>query len=215
MKKIMSLATALLLIASTSFTAIAGSNVIVKGGIGVSNITFDNTLISQIGSISKESLFTNYTGFHVGVGYQTSSVLGLSLQPELLFSKQGVNMGDDESMALNYLQVPVNIQWGPNLMVVRPYLQVSPFVSYCLSGKLSIADLTNDISENISKFGYGIGLGAGIELIDKLQISAKYYWNFGQINNWSSLGSVSNWVNNVNDVKTTMGVMEISLALQF
>jgi hypothetical protein len=59
---------------------------------------------------------------------------------------------------MHYIQLPVNIQWGLDLMLFRPFVMVSPFLSYQLAKESSIKGM----NWNTDKLGYGIGLGADV-----------------------------------------------------
>ena len=86
---------------------------------------------------------------------------------------------------MGYLELPVSLQWGPDLLLFCPYLDVNPFVGYGLHYGLSGSFLGEDRSfrnkwEGISRLEYGLGLGAGVE-IWKIQVTARYNWNFGSL----------------------------------
>ena len=92
---------------------------------------------------------------------------------------------------VGYLQLPVNIQWGIDLIALRPYIFVSPFIGYNLVNDIDVdakilgkeVDLSDVFKKNMNKFEYGVGLGAGVE-VWKLQVAAKYVWNFGDLTNF-------------------------------
>ncbi|MFA5326141.1 MAG: porin family protein [Bacteroidales bacterium] len=178
---------------------------IIKGGLSYANMgtQFENYDVKS------------YTGYHFGVGVQTGSLLGFSLQPELLYNVSGSKIGENIDWVQGYLQLPVNIQWGIDLMICKPYIQVSPFVGYCLSNTLSGTGISTDtnlldyISDNSDRFDYGVGIGAGLELW-KLQVSAKYIWNFGNVTDWNE------FENNLGNITTdNAGAVEVSIAIKF
>ncbi len=127
------------------------------------------------------------TGFHAGILYKIDLPSGFGIQPELLYIQKGGTLSEvqTESSAhidlgngdfkMHYLQLPVNIQWGIDLVLFRPFLMVSPFLSYQISKDSNIKDLAWDTE----KLGYGIGLGAGLD-IWKFQVSGKYNWDLGK-----------------------------------
>ncbi len=128
------------------------------------------------------------TGFHAGVLYKLGLPAGFALQPELLYVQKGgsLNMNaSDESSAtapvkngelkMHYLQLPVNVQWGIDLVLFRPFIMVSPFLSYEISKSSSVKEIKWDSN----KLGYGIGLGAGLD-VWKFQVSGKYNWDLGK-----------------------------------
>ncbi len=129
-----------------------------------------------------EQAWNAQTGFHAGIGAQYRiPLIGLSFQPELLYSRMRTDFGQvsDQSYGfrLDYLEVPLNIQWGINILFLRPYIFASPYVRYALAK----GDWLTDVPwEDINRFDYGLSLGAGIE-IWKIQVSGKYSWSFGQL----------------------------------
>ena len=131
------------------------------------------------------------TGYHAGVTYKFRLPLGFALQPSLLYQMknstiEGVFAGEEKfDYRMGYLELPVSLQWGPDLLLFRPYLDVTPFVGYGLHNRLSGSFLGEDRSfrnrwEGISRLEYGLGLGAGVE-IWKIQVTARYNWNFGSL----------------------------------
>ncbi len=128
------------------------------------------------------------TGFHAGLLYKIDLPLGFGIQPELLYVQKGGSIADKftESSAvsaytsgdfkMHYMQLPVNIQWGLDLVLFRPYIMVSPFLSYQIAKESNIKGMKWDTE----KLGYGVGLGAGLDLW-KFQVSGKYNWDLGKV----------------------------------
>lgn len=132
------------------------------------------------GSVNKK------TGFHAGVLYKLDLPAGFAIQPELLYIQKGGSVDAQSSASSNvfskggefkmhYLQLPVNIQWGIDLVLFRPFIMVSPFLGYQISKESNIQGLKWD-SE---KLGYGVGLGAGLD-VWRFQLSGKYNWDLGK-----------------------------------
>ena len=128
----------------------------------------------------------NNLGYQFGVLYKISLPAGFAVQPELLYvsrkSKLEGNVAGTETTKdkydLQYLQVPVSIQWGPNLMLVRPYVQVVPYFNF-LIGK----DFSNGADfGDLHKANSGIGVGAGLD-VWKLQVSGRYNFDFKKMGN--------------------------------
>ncbi|MDR2937754.1 MAG: PorT family protein [Prevotellaceae bacterium] len=150
----------------------------VKAGLEVPNIKTDDAL-SALGSIKGS------TGFHAGVLAQVNiPIIGLGIQPEVLYVHRGVNVFDENSVSkkegVSYLDVPLNITWGIDLKLVRPFLAVTPYISYAFNDVktwVSDVDVNNvDISafQNVDNFDYGIGFGLGVELFQHLQVMGRY-----------------------------------------
>ena len=125
----------------------------------------------------------NNVGFQAGVLYKLHVLQSFVIQPELLYvakeaklnGKEGEVTVGDGRYAMKYMQVPVSLQYGPNLIVARPFLQVVPYINYSL-GKSSNVGSWDDIN----RFGYGIGLGAGVD-VWKFQFNARYNWDFSKV----------------------------------
>ena len=133
--------------------------------------------------------------YHAGVAAKVSLPYNLAIQPQLIYqvkgtavSKSAAGVTASADTKVGYVEVPVQIQWGPDLIVCRPYVLAEPFVGYALNVKAtksiaSIQTVINDFKDlNLNLFEYGVGVGAGIEFW-RLQLSAKYFWNFGQLSN--------------------------------
>jgi hypothetical protein len=125
------------------------------------------------------------TGYHLGLTYQAKlPFLGLALQPELmLVRKQSENSTNpSQSIYLDYLTLPVNIQLGLDLLLFRPFVMFSPFLSYAI-GK---GDMFADAGwKDLNRVDYGYALGGGID-IWKIQISGKYVWGLGKLQDATS-----------------------------
>lgn len=142
----------------------------------IGGLTFSKANVSEIKNL-------NYTGFHAGVTYQLDLPLGFSIQPELVYQQRGAKYQTGiRDMHVGFIELPVNIQWGPDLVLFRPYLMLSPYVGYAVTSQRIITDnvvIRNDW-DNINRFEYGIGLGIGVE-IWKFQVSGKYCWSLGNV----------------------------------
>ncbi|MGM9741917.1 MAG: porin family protein [Candidatus Cryptobacteroides sp.] len=134
--------------------------------------------------------------YHFGFTAQLPIALGFAIQPSVLYQAKGTKLNgaeaetSDINAKVSYLEIPVQVQWGPDLVAFRPYVFVEPFVGYGLHAKAkSTEDGTSVKTTSFEKAGlarweYGASLGAGID-VWKLQASVKYYWNFGSLYNES------------------------------
>lgn len=195
MKKIAVLSTILILLSSFAANA---EGLVVKGG-----------LTYQRGSRLNDIKLDSFSSWHFGAGYQTDSHLGFTLQPELIYNVKGVALKDAVSVRMNYLELPVNIQWGIDLLLLRPFIFASPYIGYSLGHKYSTESPINaQIEEALNNLEYGFGLGYGLE-IGKLQITAKYNWNFGE------LLDLNEYVGEVKGLDINSGFLQVSLGLAF
>ena len=77
---------------------------------------------------------------------------------------------------IDYLTLPINLQLGIDMLVFRPFIVVSPYITLALQDGVDLEDQ----DYNINRFNYGVGAGIGVD-IWKLQIMAKYNWGLGKL----------------------------------
>lgn len=134
------------------------------------------------------------TGYHAGLTYKFHLPYGFAIQPSLLYHMKSSLV--EEAVAdlatfdykMGYLELPVSFQWGPDLLLFRPFLDVSPFVGYALNNELAVTSPVAQRSslgytnkwDGVNRLEYGLGLGGGLE-IWKVQVVCRYNWNFGQL----------------------------------
>ena len=128
--------------------------------------------------------------YHVGLAYNQPLILGFAIQPEIIYNVKGTSFDQLQGLAdfkatMGYVEVPVQIQWGVDLLVAKPYVFAEPYVGYAVNGKwkANVANLLTpsgdvDMSELDSRWEYGFALGFGVNVLSRVQLSAKYFWNF-------------------------------------
>jgi hypothetical protein len=174
MKKTTTLVLLLFLVAGTAWSQ---GRLGIKGGLNfnsLDDITSDT-----------DATWNRQTGYHLGLTYQAKlPVLGLALQPELMFErKKSENMNaPHQSLYMDYLTLPLNIQIGLDLLLFRPFVMVSPYISYAM-GKGDF--LSNASWDDINRLDYGYALGGGID-IWRLQVTGKYVWGLGKLQDATS-----------------------------
>lgn len=134
----------------------------------------------------------NMTQYHAGATLQVKLPLGFSVQPSLIYNVKGSKLGTGDvartDLSVGYLELPVSLQWGPDLLLFRPFLDVTPFAGYGVNNKIvtSAATVKNSWdSYNINRWEYGLGVGIGLE-IWKFQVIGRYNWNFGSLADFAS-----------------------------
>ncbi len=201
----------------------------VIGGINISGTKLDT---KNIWNNAK-----NVTLYHVGVAYQIDMAMGFSVQPSLTYEMKGANLESTTSVAgwtladldintkSGYLELGAALQWGPDLIVARPFVFLQPYLGYQVVARdVSAASALNGaVSTNQSayealnaaksKLEYGFGIGAGVEFLKHLQLSVQYFKNLGNLyNDQGDLSSVE-W-DAVKDLKSYGGV-KVSLGIFF
>ncbi len=167
-----------MLLCGAAYTANAQSRFVVKAGLDFSKM--DDIKLDNV-----NQSWNSQTGFHAGVGFQYKiPVIGLSFQPEVLYSQKRTEFFREVSSdsynwdyVTNNVEVPINVQWGIDILFLRPFVFAAPYLSYAVS--VLGHGPTQDNWDDSRRFDYGLGLGAGLE-IWKLQITGKYNWGFGK-----------------------------------
>ena len=150
-----------------------------------------------------------HSGWQVGVGFQTEAAMGFSFQPELLYKVDGLKFSDGANLRLSHLEVPLNVQWGPDLLIARPFVFAGPFVGY--NFKPSGKGISEEEVNALRRFEWGVGIGLGIN-IWKLQVAGKYNWNFGS---FADVTSAQSAFAHFDSLKGHPRTFEISVGLRF
>lgn len=120
-------------------------------------------------------------GFQVGVAYKITSLPIFTFQPELVFVQREAEAennvtGETEKYKQQIIQLPVSVQYGIDLTLVRPFVQAVPYINYVIDGKYSGDHKWTDSN----RFSYGIGIGAGVDLWH-FQLNVRYNWDISKI----------------------------------
>ena len=159
--------------------------------------------------------------YHAGIALEIPMGAGFAIQPEVIYQVKGMSLdkwGDATGKDITgsfetkvgYIEVPVQIQWGPDLVAFRPYGFVEPFVGYKISD-ISEGE-AKDLGTYLQTVEYGMSLGAGLD-ISHFQLSAKYFWNFGNIYK-GDISETGNTIKNLKDGNNFNG-FAVSLAIFF
>ena len=156
-------------------------------------------------------------GWNVGLTYKLDLPLGFSLQPSLVYTQKGAFIGDKDlagiTQKVGALNLPVSVQWGPDLLVARPFIDVTPYVGYSLFNKAE-AEVLGVAEEKSGKnaFDYGLGVGAGLN-VWKLQVIVRYNWNFGVLGSLKDFAGVD--LGDLNAENETFGGISVNVAFFF
>lgn len=171
--------------------------------------------------------FKSVAQYNVGVTFNMPLPFGLAIQPALLYQSKALNATAGQlssKTTVGYLELPVQVQWGMDLLLLRPYVFAEPFVGVGINTgtdvKLTSAvgnyeknpDLGFDI---LKRMEYGIALGAGVD-VWKLQVSLKYFWNLGNLVNDNGKVDGNEVIGDVKDaLKTNYQGVTVNVAFFF
>lgn len=195
---------AVLTLVLASSAAASAQGLYIKGGL-----TYGKSV-----SDLKDFDVKEYTGWQIGAGFQTESTMGFSLQPELIYTVKGAKIGEKGNeigdLRMSYIELPVNIQWGIDFVAFKPFVFAAPYIGYNVKNAMGKDfKVLNDLLDETKKFEYGFGFGAGVELLRKIQITARYDWNFGNVNSWDE------YIDSAKNVSRSTGGMVITAGLRF
>lgn len=179
-----------------------------KWGV-TAGLNFNTSKFSEIDVKAK-------TGWSAGATCLVDLSLGFSIQPSLLYHQKGANITNEIAQNMGFIELPVSVQWGPDLLVFRPFLDVTPYIGYALSNEVttSLADFKFSSWQGKERFEYGLGIGAGIN-VWKLQLIARYNWNFGSLYNVEGWDDIKSELKGLSAENENFGGVTLSLAFLF
>lgn len=130
----------------------------VKGGLNIANVTNND---------DGKSLFS----FHAGAYVKIPVSVRFAIQPEVLYSAQGVKY-DDFCYHLNYINVPVMARFyaSPKFSI-----EAGPQVGIMTTGKITDGDNSVDIKDLFNTTDFGFNLGFVYDVNDKVSLGIRYY----------------------------------------
>ena len=134
----------------------------VKGGLNLSKASFSN--------VKENFKKDNFTGFFIGPMAEFNiPIVGLGVDAALLFAQRGIKVSDadaDVTVKQNGIDIPVNLKYNIGLgSLAGIYLAAGPDFYFDFEKKTGI---------DKKKAEVGINVGAGLKLLNHLQVGANY-----------------------------------------
>ena len=177
----------------------------------VGGITSSKTELTTAEDVESISLY------HAGLTYKFNLGGGFAIQPSVLYQVKGASLGElnsasseDFKVKTGFVELPVGLQWGPDLMVFRPFVFAEPFVGYQITSSDRGVDSVEGWTDQAkNKFEYGFGLGGGLEIAGNIQLSVQWFNNMGRMMNEESAssGSISEHVKNFKGIKFSLAIL--------
>ena len=139
----------------------------VKGGLNLSKASFSN--------VSENFKKDNFTGFFIGPMAEFNiPIVGLGVDASLLFAQRGIKVSegnDDITVKQNGIDIPVNLKYTIGLgSLAGIYLAAGPDFYFDFAGNKTVEGMRTDKK----KAEVGINVGAGLKLLNHLQVGANY-----------------------------------------
>ena len=164
----------------------------VKGGLNLSRLSCDTSL----GDIKQNS-----TGFFIGPMVEaTVPLIGIGVDGAVMYSQRGKENNKQQG-----IEIPINMKYTIGLGdMAGIFLAAGPDIFFNFKDIKDIDDLGNTINKKSAIFG--LNLGAGVKLVNHLQIGVTYQIGLGNSFNINEAGKkISNKTN----------TWQISLAYMF
>ena len=208
----------LIIIAVCGLSQVHAQNFGVKAGYNYSTFSGETSSISTIEGLS---------GFYIGGLVELPISNMLSIQPELIFSRQGVALRQEikgfglnvsinnADIRLDYLNIPVmaKVNLGPlflqggvqfGFLVGKP--QVSRYITNVRVGTLLDKDSYNS-------FDFGVGVGLGFNLNRRLFVEARYTHSLTNVFDPNDDYFKASLISNDNNFKNA--VLSVGLGVKF
>lgn len=160
----------LLLFAAITFVAIGSLQAQgfgIRGGLNLQNLNGKDDGKSREMDLA--------TRFHIGVDYQMEVAPDFYLAPGLLFSTKGAKTEDSRSVfgadfssttniSLNYLEVPINFIYKPELGAGKLIVAFGPYLAYGIGGKIKTENSVSSGGDSVTeKEEEDVNFGSGDE----------------------------------------------------
>ena len=154
----------LLLITNFGFAPINAQNITIGAKAGLNLSTLQPDLPDP----------ATKTSIHFGGVAEIQLMEMFSLQPELLYSSQGVKdeSDDDEVVRLSYLTLPI---LGKYYIVDGVSIEAGPQIGFLLSAEVEDNGETTDLKEDTKSVDIGLAIGLGYKMDTGLNFALRYY----------------------------------------
>lgn len=140
----------------------------VKGGLNLSKASLSN--------VSENFKKDNFTGFFIGPMAEVSiPIVGLGLDGALLFSQRGVEL-EGRKIKQNGLDIPINLKYNIGLgSLLGIYIAAGPDFYFDFEKNKNVWDSEEyEFRTDKKRTEIGINLGAGVKLVNHLQLGFNY-----------------------------------------
>jgi hypothetical protein len=139
-----------------------------KGGLNIASL-----------SVDEGEDYDSRVGLHLGGLAHIHITQHFAVQPELVFSMQGGESdNDDFKFKLNYINVPVMLQY----MTSDGFrIQTGPQFGFLVGAETKIGDVEIDVKDELNSFDFAWSIGAGYLFQSGWGIDARYNFSLTNI----------------------------------
>lgn len=184
MKKLRFLFIALVMAMVCSVGAQAQFRFGLKAGVAVNKLHLNKSTFDS----------DNRAGFTGGIMAEfTVPVVNLGFDASILYAQRSVEVADEQGNPdtdhRGYIDIPINFKWKFGMFglgkIVSPFITTGPDFSF-LCSKQNFHDAWHS-----RKFDFGWNVGAGVQLLNKVQVAASY--GFGLTKSSNALNGDAVW----------------------
>lgn len=169
----------LVILAALTVAASANAQVGIIAGLTSPNSDFQEAVDN----------FSAIDQYHVGLTLKIPFILGLAVQPSLVYSVKGATIAEAASGEnktfdkTGNVELPIMVQWGLSIGdIARAFVFAEPYLSYMVDAEtfdLKGEKIKTKDWDEYNRLQYGAGVGIGAEILGHVQLSARYVWNMG------------------------------------
>ena len=199
--------TLVVLLATMTVAAQAQVKFGVKGGLNLTNMKFDNSIVDK----------SNQTGFFIGPTINfTLPVVGLGIDASALYDQRSAKIeGSEDKLKQQSIQIPVNLRYGFGLgNTASLYIFAGPQFGFNIGDKTTNL-LNNALEWRLKDSNLSANLGVGLMLLNHLQVSANYNVALGTTGETNVVNSTLSTAGNILTGKTKANAWQLSVAYFF
>ena len=179
----------------------------VKGGLNLTNMKFDNSVVDK----------SNQTGFFIGPTLNfTLPVVGLGIDASALYDQRSAKIeGSEDKLKQQSIQIPINLRYGFGLgNTASLYIFAGPQFGFNIGDK-SANIVDNALEWRLKDSNLSANVGVGLMLLNHLQVSANYNIALGTTGETNVLSSTTSTVANLVTGKSKANAWQLSVAYFF
>ena len=199
--------TLVVLLATMTVAAQAQVQFGVKGGLTLTNMKFDNSIVDK----------SNQTGFFIGPTINfTLPVVGLGIDASALYDQRSAKIeGSEDKLKQQSIQIPINLRYGFGLgNTASLYIFAGPQFGFNIGDKTTNL-LNNALEWRLKDSNLSANLGVGLMLLNHLQVSANYNVALGTTGETNVVNSTLSTAGNILTGKTKANAWQLSVAYFF